>query len=658
MIFTLLAALYGAAQEAYVVYEGAESSHKVDDHAGSEYSWSVLIDFSPDIEADPNDYTFTSSANSHEVSVQWNRAGIYYLNVVETDIGGCTNRKVLAVNVVSNNSSIGFLQNSSTACFNSGDNDFGLSLLIYGDEGKLEESFYPVTVNFLVNGDEYSEQITYDSQVLSITSEMSKADPDTDTDIKIEIIGAVDNKNNGIKASENNIHSRTIFAQPQLAFELSTMILERNTVFEHRVNMISGNKQDAKYFWSVDPISGTSTDLTAISEYAANILWDGEIGEYYLQAYAVDGNGCISDTVRQRVILRIEKENIFVFAGRDTLIGSCNPYRLQAFVSDTTGLTYSWNPSDNLDDPTLLNPVFTPGETTEFILTVSESKDIIVRDTVEISVSDVLADAGDDVMMSKGSTVMLDGSASVGKNLTYLWTSETGQIDEGSTTANPIVSQPGIYYLEVTDEFNCTASDSVKVSVYTNAPIAIDDYDTTTYQTTVAIDVLANDYDPDGNLDPESLSIIDYPKNGVVDIGLFEQIVYYTPNDNFTGTDVFEYQVCDSTLLCTSAYVYVLVTPLNFLIPQAFTPNGDNINDYFEILGIEYYPNNSLTVINRWGKKVYEAKNYGIDGNPIFWDGKSNVGGGNSDLPTGTYFYVLDLGNGENPIAGSVYIDR
>ncbi len=149
-----------------------------------------------------------------------------------------------------------------------------------------------------------------------------------------------------------------------------------------------------------------------------------------------------------------------------------------------------------------------------------------------------------------------------------------------------------------------------------------------------------------------------YPHNGTVKINPSDHTIQYTPNENFSGTDMFEYQVCDLTQLCDNARVYVLVTALNFFIPDAFTPNGDNINDFFQILGIEYYPNNKLIVINRWGKKVYEARAYGIETNPIFWDGKSNVGDKHGDLPTGTYFYVLDLGNGDKPIAGSVYIDR
>lgn len=62
----------------------------------------------------------------------------------------------------------------------------------------------------------------------------------------------------------------------------------------------------------------------------------------------------------------------------------------------------------------------------------------------------------------------------------------------------------------------------------------------------------------------------------------------------------------------------------------AFTPNGDGINDYFEIPGLEHYPNNELIVYNRFSDRVYYKKNYSND-----WDG--------SGLPDGNYYYFLTI---------------
>jgi gliding motility-associated-like protein/uncharacterized repeat protein (TIGR01451 family) len=64
--------------------------------------------------------------------------------------------------------------------------------------------------------------------------------------------------------------------------------------------------------------------------------------------------------------------------------------------------------------------------------------------------------------------------------------------------------------------------------------------------------------------------------------------------------------------------------------PNVFTPNQDNINDTYRIAGLESFPENEFTVLNRWGNHVYEKKSYQND-----WTGEG--------LHEGTYFYVLKI---------------
>lgn len=96
-------------------------------------------------------------------------------------------------------------------------------------------------------------------------------------------------------------------------------------------------------------------------------------------------------------------------------------------------------------------------------------------------------------------------------------------------------------------------------------------------------------------------------------------------------------------------------TDISIFIPQGFSPNGDGINDLFVISDIADYPGNTFTVFNRWGNKVFEAKPYQNN-----WDGQNKFGitMGNGQLPVGTYFYVLDLGNNTEPINGTIYLNR
>ncbi len=89
--------------------------------------------------------------------------------------------------------------------------------------------------------------------------------------------------------------------------------------------------------------------------------------------------------------------------------------------------------------------------------------------------------------------------------------------------------------------------------------------------------------------------------------------------------------------------------PIEADIPEAFTPNGNNINDLFIVGNIEFFNERSIDVFNRYGNQVYSSKTYNND-----WDGTRSDNG--QALPDGTYYYVLTL-NGEIK-KGFVYINR
>ena len=77
-------------------------------------------------------------------------------------------------------------------------------------------------------------------------------------------------------------------------------------------------------------------------------------------------------------------------------------------------------------------------------------------------------------------------------------------------------------------------------------------------------------------------------------------------------------------------------------VPEFFSPNGDGVNDGFEIKNIENYPNNQLKIFNRWGNLVYQKDGYLNE-----FVGFANVGdaAGKEKLPAGTYYVILVYGD-------------
>lgn len=77
----------------------------------------------------------------------------------------------------------------------------------------------------------------------------------------------------------------------------------------------------------------------------------------------------------------------------------------------------------------------------------------------------------------------------------------------------------------------------------------------------------------------------------------------------------------------------------SLIVYNAISPNNDGSNDFLVIGNIEFYPENSFMLFNRWGDKVFEIENY--DNADRVFRGKSNING-EKDLVNGTYFYVIE----------------
>lgn len=243
MILFLLAAGFLAAQEGFVVNEGAQLNYRVDFHEGNNYAWEVVTGFNPATRAGPSEALFYTDSNFSEVGVQWNLAGQYFLMVTETDALGCSNTKALAVNVTSNSSFIGFDVVASNECFNLDGNSFEQLVSVLDNNGQpISADYFPVTVNFTVNGVNHSQLLDFDNQVLQISEQWFAANPVQNIDIVVEITLATDKNNSPIQpGSENGMHVRTLFAIPEIEFtvELRKKYYQNEEITAYNDNSIS-----------------------------------------------------------------------------------------------------------------------------------------------------------------------------------------------------------------------------------------------------------------------------------------------------------------------------------------------------------------------------------------------------------------------------------
>ncbi|MBK8564664.1 MAG: gliding motility-associated C-terminal domain-containing protein [Saprospiraceae bacterium] len=177
-------------------------------------------------------------------------------------------------------------------------------------------------------------------------------------------------------------------------------------------------------------------------------------------------------------------------------------------------------------------------------------------------------------------------------------------------------------------------------------PIAVDDYFTTEQDDVLTIPVLTNDTVQF----LLGVTIVTPPSNGSAQ-PFPDGTINYVPDAGYCNEavpDSFTYSICNP-VGCDTATVFVTVLCEGLSIVQGFSPNGDGSNETFKITGLNDYPDHHLYVYNRWGNLVYEATNYLSD-----WGGTYK----DKLLPDGTYFYVLDKGNGEKPVSGYVLILR
>lgn len=202
---------------------------------------------------------------------------------------------------------------------------------------------------------------------------------------------------------------------------------------------------------------------------------------------------------------------------------------------------------------------------------------------------------------------------------TYLWSPSVGL--SSTVVANPVAKPDATtaYEVVVTNQYNCTDTAFVTVNV-TQKPI-VDAGENKTI-------VEGQSARLNGAIHGSNFSYIWSPAVSISDIRSLQPTVNPTNTQTYTLTATSNYG-CGAGSDTVSVHVYK-----NVIIPNAFSPNGDGINDTWNITAITGYSNYTLAVYNRYGQTVFTTNNYDRP-----WNGTFN----GNPLPVGTYYYLLDL---------------
>jgi len=159
----------------------------------------------------------------------------------------------------------------------------------------------------------------------------------------------------------------------------------------------------------------------------------------------------------------------------------------------------------------------------------------------------------------------------------------------------------------------------------------------------------------EGDIDTDQDGVLNYLDADDDGDGLATNLENADPNQDGSTSDAFD---ADNDgigdYLDSNSYVESASVDTDIEVYNAMSPNGDGLNDVFTIRNIELYPDNTLTIFNRWGKVIYEVANYGQYNR--YFDGRSANG---TTVPVGTYFYSLKVKNyKEKVIKGYLYINK
>lgn len=195
----------------------------------------------------------------------------------------------------------------------------------------------------------------------------------------------------------------------------------------------------------------------------------------------------------------------------------------------------------------------------------------------------------------------------------------------------------------------------IDVTPVNDGPVAVSDTLSVLRHTVSKSTVLLNDYDVEGDSMIVSTQLKSLPVHGQATIAA-DGIVTYTSDRYYRGLDSLIYEVCDTGVPsgCSQATVLYNIGDLPLRIYEGVSPNGDGVNEYWRMDGIDYYPDNVVRIFDRYNNLVYEMSGYNNEDR--VWRGEANRGLFRGKLPDGVYFYYIRVSNDIPSLSGFVVL--
>jgi gliding motility-associated-like protein len=303
------------------------------------------------------------------------------------------------------------------------------------------------------------------------------------------------------------------------------------------------------------------------------------------------------------------------------------------------GASYRWSPATGLNDASLAAPMAGPASTTVYTVAVTSSYGCVDTDSVDVLVAtpfqlimpaDTFVCAGDSIELAP------QGAYS------YQWISGVSS-SSPSVWVNP--STPSTYTVVGYDAYGCF-SDTASVS------IAIEPLPTVHADKVGPIEA-GNSVRLSGYGSPDVINWFWSPPRGLSCTNCEDPVS--TPDSDlvYTVTGETQYGCTASDTVRISLYCVESAV----VVPGAFTPNGDGINDYFYPKGKGARIVKDFRIYGRWGNLVFERQNIALNDISNAWDG--TVGG--FPQPVGAYVYFVDVicDTGEPfTLRGTVMLER